>query len=490
LWNLNRRFALAANWFDRLARFLPNSASLNGFESGGDTCPARFFAPSEPANRRINVAGKKKGRTMNPLIQSKNTTILPVLIALVLGCFALSPQSQAVCQEGCDAVNFNTFLGEDALLDHSGVSNTAVGWHALKNNPSASWNTAIGTEALENNLSGYDNTATGVAALGNNTGGADNTAIGSNAMFANTTGSDNTATGFAALGLNTTGIFNVADGMWALYGNETGFQNTATGYLALWNSNADRNTATGYSALSNNTSGNKNTADGANALLNNTTGNKNIALGFRAGSDLTTGDHNIDIGNPGQPGESSTIRIGRVQDQTATFIAGIAGATVPTGVAVIVNANGRLGTTTSSARYKEAIKPMDKASEAILALKPVTFRYKHALDPDGVPQFGLVAEDVEKVSPDLVVRGADGKVYTVRYDAVNAMLLNEFLKEHRKVEKLETAVAQQHKDFQAAITHERQTMEAAVAQLKEQVQKVSAQLEASKPAPQVVNNNQ
>ena len=123
-----------------------------------------------------------------------------LLVPFVLGCFGLSPQARAVCQEGCDAVNFNTFLGEDALLDHSGVSNTAVGWHALKNNPNASWNTAIGTEALENNISGYYNTATGVGALGNNTGGHNNTATGSNALFANTTGSDNTATGFAALG--------------------------------------------------------------------------------------------------------------------------------------------------------------------------------------------------------------------------------------------------------------------------------------------------
>src|SRR4030095_10706884 len=141
------------------------------------------------------------------------------------------------------------------------------------------------------------------------------------------------------------------------------------------------------------------------------------------------------IGNLGRAHESNTIRIGRTADQTATFIAGISGATVPAGVAVIVGADGHLGTTTSSARFKEAIKPMDKASEAILALEPVTFRYKHDLDPDGIPQFGLVAEQVEKVNPDLVARDDQGKPCTVRYEAVNAMLLNEFLKEHRKVEK-------------------------------------------------------
>src|SRR5205823_953380 len=153
--------------------------------------------------------------------------------------------------------------------------------------------------------------------------------------------------------------------------------------------------------------------------------------------------------------------------QTATFIAGISGVTVASGVGVIVNTSGQLGTVVSSARFKEAIKPMDKASEAILALEPVTFRYKHELDPDGIPQFGLVAEQVEKVNPDLVVRGEDGKVMTVRYEAVNAMLLNEFLNEHRKVEELEKQVK--------ALTAT--------------VQKVSDQLELNKPAPQMVAND-
>src|SRR5205814_6573041 len=111
-------------------------------------------------------------------------------------------------------------------------------------------------------------------------------------------------------------------------------------------------------------------------------------------------------------------------------------ATVPSGVGVIVGSNGQLGTVVSSARFKDAIQPMDKASEAILALKPVTFRYKKDLDPDGIPQFGLVAEDVQKINPDLVARDEQGKPYTVRYEAVNAMLLNEFLKEHQTVQDL------------------------------------------------------
>src|SRR5215471_13706465 len=149
------------------------------------------------------------------------------------------------------------------------------------------------------------------------------------------------------------------------------------------------------------------------------------------------------------PRNPKTIRIGTRGTQKATFIAGIGGATVPTGIAVLVDGNGRLGTITSSARFKDAIKPMDKMSEAILSLKPVTFRYKRDLDPDGIPQFGLVAEEVEEVNPDLVARDELGKPYSVRYDAVNAMLLNEFIKEHRRVQELEATVAQQRKDSEA-----------------------------------------
>jgi hypothetical protein len=174
--------------------------------------------------------------------------------------------------------------------------------------------------------------------------------------------------------------------------------------------------------------------------LLNTTGNNNIAVGYLAGSNLTTSDNNIDVGNNGVSGESNTIRIGTTGTRTATFIAGITGTTVAGGVGVLIGSNGRLGTINSSARYKENIQPMDKASETILALKPVMFRYNEELDPEGIPQFGLVAEEVEKVNPDLVARDEEGKPYTVRYEAVNAMLLNEFLKEHRRLEELEASV--------------------------------------------------
>ena len=180
------------------------------------------------------------------------------------------------------------------------------------------------------------------------------------------------------------------------------------------------------------------------------------------------------------------IRIGKQGTQTGTFIAGIFGSTVASGVGVIVNSSGQLGTVLSSERFKEAIRRMDKVSEAILSLQPVTFRYKNELDPNGIPQFGLIAEQVDKVNPDLVVRGEDGKVTTVRYEAVNAMLLNEFLKEHRKVESLERAVARQQKDFAVTIAQQQKQIEALTAA----VQKVSEQIALSKPAPQLVANSQ
>ena len=259
--------------------------------------------------------------------------------------------------------------------------------------------------------------------------------------------------------------------------NTTGRSNTATGGSALYNNTtANNNTADGFEALFHNTTGAKNTAIGQHALFNSNTGSSNIALGANAGGNLTIGSNNIDIGSAGVNSESNTIRIGTAQ--TRTFIKGISGAVVA-GAQVVVNAGGQLGVAASSARFKTEIKPMNKASEAILSLKPVTFRYKKELDAQGTPQFGLVAEDVANVNPNLVVRDAEGKIYTVRYDAVNAMLLNEFLKEHSKVEKLEATVAKQHKDFETAL-----------ADLKGQIQKVSAQLQLNKPAPQTVLNDQ
>ena len=231
------------------------------------------------------------------------------------------------------------------------------------------------------------------------------------------------------------------------------------------NTTGSHNTADGFNALRNNSIGASNTGIGDQALDSNTTGSHNIVLGDSAGHNLTTGDSNIDVGSQGVAAESGTIRLGIVGTQTNTYIAGISGVTVAGGSGVIVDSNGHLGTITSSARYKENIQPMDKTSEAILSLKPVTFRYKKQLDPQAIPQFGLVAEDVAKVDPALVALDERGKPYTVRYEAVNAMLLNEFLKEHRKVEKQEKEITE---------------LEAAVKQLKVERKSVDAENEVPK----------
>ena len=190
--------------------------------------------------------------------------------------------------------------------------------------------------------------------------------------------------------------------------------------------------------------GSSNTAAGVDALRSNSTGSLNVALGYFAGSNLTKGSNNIDIGANvlGVANEANTTRIGKQGTQKQAFIAGISGKPV-TGSQVVVSTNGKLGVAASSARFKEAIKPMDKASEAILALKPVTFRYKEEIDPDRSSQFGLIAEEVEKVDPDLITRDESGRPITVRYDAVNAMLLNEFLKEHLTVQELKSMIKRQ-----------------------------------------------
>ena len=395
------------------------------------------------------------------------------LIPLALAWFALSPTVQAQLAPAPDGgyPNDTTAEGTDALFSlTTGPDNTAIGFDALFSNTTGDSNTATGSISLMSNTTGVRNTANGYAALNSNTIGERNTATGRAAMVNNTTGNNNTADGHDALFSNTTAIRNTATGSFALFSNTTGPNNTAIGYFALFS----------------NTTGNSNTANGYDALVNNTTGVGNIALGNFAGANLTTGNNNIDIGHQGVAGETGTIRIGVVGTQTATFVAGIMGKTVPMSTPVFVNANGQLGTTPSSERFKDAIKPMDKTSEAILALKPVTFHYKKELDPKGIPQFGLVAEEVEKVNPDLVVRDANGKAYTVRYEAVNAMLLNEFLKEHRTVQEQKATIAQLKQDFQSRLAEQQKQIEALTTGL----QKVSAEVEANKPAPQVVDNNQ
>jgi trimeric autotransporter adhesin len=437
---------------------------------------------------------------MNPLIPLKNGNPL-LLPAIVLACLVLLPTGQAVTPAPDGGYpNWNTAEGSGALFNlTTGGFNTAIGGQALYGNRTGNQNTAVGAFALAANNPGNQNvavgqgvlrhnTADGNAAVGSqalyhNTTGSDNTAIGNSALFNNTSGAGNAAVGNNAIEANQTGSFNTAMGGSALGSITTGFFNTAIGYQAIAaNQTGGLNTGIGWAVLANNTSGGANTALGDLALLLNRTGNDNIAFGDCAGK-ATTGNNNIDIGNPGDSSDSNTIRIGNsvaFEDSpcqphvrhTATYIAGISGVAVA-GDPVIVNSNGQLGVGSSSKRFKDEIKPMSDASQAILALKPVTFRYKGDLDPKRITRFGLVAEEVEKVNPDLVARDAQGKPYTVRYDAVNAMLLNEFLKAHRRMEEQDKRI------------------EELTAQLKEQaaqIQKVSSQLEASKPAPQVVNN--
>jgi uncharacterized coiled-coil protein SlyX len=282
-----------------------------------------------------------------------------------------------------------------------------------------------------------------------------NTAEGENALLSLTSGVGNNAIGFHALRDNTTGTHNTADGFAALSRTTRG----------------QHNTATGDEALGSNTTGSFNTADGAHSL-ENSTGMGNTALGFGAGANVTTATNVICLG----------AGVLGANENNSCFIGNVFNRTSPVGAAVFVNSSGKLGTITSSRRFKEEIEPMAQASEGLFALKPVTFRYKKGIDPQRIPQFGLVAEDVEAVNPDLVVRDEQGKVNTVRYDAVNAMLLNEFLKEHRRVEELSSIVAEQRNEINA--------LAAAVKEQAAQVQKVSAQVELSKTEPQMIVNKQ
>ena len=388
-----------------------------------------------------------------------------LLITLLFAGFALSQSAQAVVPPPDGGYpGGNTAEGQNALLSlTTGQNNTAVGLNSLSSTTTGSNNTAIGSAALRFNATGNNNTASGAGALRNNTTGSinvangvnalqsnltglANTAIGVHALFSNLFGNDNTAVGTSALSKNTRGSSNTAIGVEALVDNTTGDANIGIGPLALrLNTAGDNNTAIGGGALHSNTTGFGNTAVGLSAGNSINEGNNNTALGVGAGAFQTTGSGNVYIGAGafGIAGENNTC-----------YIASIFGQTSPSGVPVVINSNNKLGTLTSSKRFKENIKPMDKASEALFSLKPVAFRYKKEIDPQGIPQFGLVTEDVEKVNPDLVIHDKDGKPYTVRYDAVNAMLLNEFLKAHRKVEQLQANATQQAneiKDLKASL---------------------------------------
>ena len=457
------------------------------------------------------------------------------LVPVVLACLAFLPQVQAapapyVFRAIPDVVpppdgeyGGSTAEGYQALFSlTTGAFETAIGWRSLYTDTDANFNTGTGAGTLALN-NGRENTATGAGSMLLNTSGFRNTAAGMVTLLYNDTGLYNCAFGAFGLFNNTNGFSNNAVGDSALLSNVHGAQNTAVGDLALANNditgaglgnfntavgaetllantNGDSDNAVGAYALSANTTGVFNQAMGVLALSSNTTGSANVAVGDSAldslagtssfntvvgdlaGGNLTGGSDNIYIGatSGGPAVESGAIRIGDPLFVSGCWIAGIFGNLTP-GVPVYINALGKLSTTPSSQRYKEDIKRMDKASEALFALNPVTFRYKKEFDATGTPQFGLVAEEVAKVNPDLVYRDNDGKIYSVRYEAVNAMLLNEFIKEHRTVEKQQATMASQ----EAQIKWLTET----VKQQATQIQKVSAQVEMIRPTPQVVENH-
>jgi len=404
-----------------------------------------------------------------------NISFTPVLSVLV--CVIFLPRAQAVVPAPDGAYpNGNTAEGQNALFSlTTGGYNTAVGFVSLRSDTTNSFNTAIGAGTLVANTAD-ENTATGAAALLTNTTGNQNTANGAFALFRNNVGSANTAYGSEALLSNIAGGTNTAIGAFALLSNDSSGNGTA-----------NSNTAVGEGALQNNIDGGSNTAVGFGALQNST-GDYNTALGTGAGTALGLGSNNILIGDAGFSSSFDVISIGAIPaggiPYSRTYIGGIYNS-VEQDRPVYVDSQGHLGSPGSSRRYKEEIKPMDKASEALFALKPVTFRYKQRIDPSHRLSFGLVAEDVAKVSADLISRDKEGKPQTVRYDAVNAMLLNEFLKEHKNVEQQAREIQEQKN----TISELKKGMDSLVAQLKEQasrVQRVSAQVKLSKKATRTI----
>ncbi len=472
---------------------------------------------------------------MNSWIQFTTPTRPLVMAVIVLCLAAAGPQAQAVSPtpDGGYPGN-NTAEGTSALFSlTSGIANTALGSQAVYSNITGSYNSAEGFRALFSNTTGAQNTASGASALLSNTTGSFNTANGVNTLYSNTIGSNNTANGERALFDNTTGRSNTAVGSQAIFHSNgssntalgfraaytTGSRNTAVGSLALFQSTGSDNTALGFAAASANDyshyafgfsntavgaealaggdGGSYNTAIGASALAGVTTfggGNYNTAVGFHAllnGNFSSTAEHVICIDAAGD-NVSDTTWIGNVYGVTTQ-----SGTTAP----VVVSNTGQLGTVASSERFKKDVGTMEKASEVILELRPVTFHYKS--DAKGTPQFGLIAEEVAKVSPALVLPDKEGKPYTVRYDAVNAMLLNEFLKEHRKVEQQAREMQEQQATIaelksdavkqEATIGQLKKEMESVVACLKEHdssIQKVSAQIEVGEPFARTVLNNQ
>jgi trimeric autotransporter adhesin len=366
------------------------------------------------------------------------------LIILPLVYIGLLPGVQAVVPPPDGGYpGFNTAEGTRALFSlTTGSANTAVGWFSLFSNAENSFNTATGVGTLLFNTA--DN----------------NAAFGAAALLFNTIGEDNTAVGTAALLNNTEGSRNTADGRVALFSNTIGNSNTASGFEALFsNDNGIQNTANGASSLASNISGDGNTATGANAL-HNSTGDFNTALGIFAGTGVSTASNVIAIGTPGANVDNSCF-IGNIYTNVQPIVG-----TDPD--SVTITSTGRLGRgNVSSRRYKHDIEPMEKASEALYALKPASFRYNKEYDATQTLAFGLIAEEVAEVIPDLVGRNPKGEPESVRYEQINAMLLNEFLKEHRKVE-------EQGKEIDA--------LKRELTEQRDLIQKVSDRVEMTKPA--------
>jgi hypothetical protein len=428
-----------------------------------------------------------------------------ILIASILFQFAFLPNSQAVvpAPDGAYAGG-NTAEGHLALASlntSAGLYNTAVGVYSLLSITdgdlctalgagtlfanTASENTATGAGALLSNTTGEDNTAHGAFALFSNTEGGVNTAVGDSALFSNTTGNFNTAVGDQALRNNTTGEENTAVGDAALANNPPGNFNTAVGGIAALNTSGSENTAIGRAALATNTTGNVNTAVGDGALFSST-GSGNIALGQNAGGSVTTANNVICIGTSGA-NVSNSCFIGQIYFNVQPIVG-----TDPD--SVTITSAGRLGRgNVSSRRYKHDIQPMEKASEALYALKPVSFRYNKEYDATQTLAFGLVAEEVAEVYPDLVGRNPNGEPESVRYEQINAMLLNEFLKQHRKVEQQAREMRQQRKDFETTIAELKKQIEAVAAHSKKQdanIQRVSAQIDLSRSVTKLADDNQ
>jgi len=348
-----------------------------------------------------------------------------------------------------DQAQENSGFGDSALrFDKTGAHNTAVGMAALYSNISGDNNTANGAYALYSNTTGSMNTANGVYALYFNTSGSGNTANGFNVLASNTTGKENTAIGAYSLMGNTSGEHNTANGSHALESSSTGNENTATGEYALYsNTTGNYNTADGGYAIYSNTNGWGNTAIGYNSLSANSTGHNNIAVGNGAGANLK-GSNNIDIASAGTQWDNNTIRIGDAP--TKTFIAGISGVTVSGGVQVYINSDGQLGTLTSSQRFKKEIKSVDSDSDQLLQLHPVSFVYKD--DDKNQLQYGLIAEEVAKIYPELVQYDREGNPFTVYYHLLTPLLLSELQKQHALNDARQTTLEAQQAKFESQQT--------------------------------------